>query len=86
MYSETVKVENNINIYPNPIINEFLTVKFGMNKEIRYLIQLFDVAGNLIYSAKANESKDIDFSYFPKGLYILKITKGETTFNYKIIK
>ena len=86
LYSETVKVENNIKIYPNPIINEFLTVKFGMNKEIRYIIQLFDVAGNLIYSAKANESKDIDFSYFPKGLYILKITKGETTFNYKIIK
>ena len=85
-YEETIRIENNIKIYPNPVDDENLNIDLGINRESKSTIQIFDVAGNLIYSGQINKSTDIDFSNFPKGLYILKIIKDQNIFNYKIIK
>ena len=85
-YEETIRIENNIKIYPNPVDDENLNIDLGINRESKSTIQIFDVAGNLIYSGQVNKSTDVDFSNFPKGLYILKIIKDQNIFNYKIIK
>ena len=86
VYRETLRVENNIKIYPNPVEDGNLNINLGFFKETKSVIQIFDIAGNLIYTIQSNDSIDVDFSSFPKGVYILKIIKGESIFNYKVIK
>ena len=86
VYRETLRVENNIKVYPNPVEDGNLNINLGFFKETKSVIQIFDIAGNLIYTIQSNDSIDVDFSSFPKGVYILKIIKGESIFNYKVIK
>ena len=49
------------------------------------LIQIYDLRGSLIYRGMTDGSTKIDYSSIPKGIYILRITKNQKSFNYKII-
>jgi len=77
---------NNIpRIYPNPISGNFLNIKTGYSNLQKSLIEIYDLRGSLIYRGKTDGSSKIDFSWIPKGIYILRITKNQKSFNYKII-
>ena len=48
VYRETLRVENNIKVYPNPVEDGNLNINLGFIKETKSVIQIFDIAGNLI--------------------------------------
>ena len=47
VYRETLRVENNIKIYPNPVEDGNLNINLGFFKETKSVIQIFDIAGKV---------------------------------------
>ncbi|MDN3492729.1 sialate O-acetylesterase [Winogradskyella bathintestinalis] len=77
---DTLTEEMNINIYPNPVKS---IINLDYNGDLK--TKMFDFSGRLLLET---ESKTIDMSTMPTGVYVLQTT--ETTTNkqnsYKVIK
>ncbi|MGH2666931.1 T9SS type A sorting domain-containing protein [Flavobacterium sp.] len=67
-------VINDINVYPNPTKGIFTISSLSNNFEVN----AFDINGRKVYSATydTNEAR-IDFSAFPKGIYLLKVSSQD---------
>jgi len=85
VFKDEMILDNIPRIYPNPISGNFLNIKTGYSNLQKSLIEIYDLRGSLIYRGKTDGSSKIDFSWIPKGIYILRITKNQKSFNYKII-
>ena len=85
VFRDEMILDNIPRIYPNPISGNFLNIKTGYSNLQKSLIEIYDLRGSLIYRGKTDGSSKIDFSWIPKGIYILRITKNQKSFNYKII-
>ncbi len=89
VYKETMMFGNEPIVYPNPIINEVLYVNLAENNENTTPVEIYNLAGKLIYSQTypANTKRlEIDMSNLVNGFFILKISTSEKLYNYKIIK
>jgi hypothetical protein len=75
-------------IYPNPIINESLHINSDKTVHGKVTITINNILGQEVYSSSDNDfdSKTIDFTFFIKGLYVLKIEQNNNITCYKIIK
>ena len=79
-------LENKINVYPNPLTGNEITINFNFNSETTIEIQLYDITGrkleNLIntnYSTGQNTiSKTLDI---PAGLYLLTTNTTDSSGN-----
>ena len=77
---------NNVKIYPNPVKN-ILQIEFSKpSGNLR--IELFDINSRKIFSLNNFNSTlvNIDFSVFSKGVYLLKISDANSSYNKRIIK
>ena len=90
-FSETINLnatlvssnaEETILVWPNPATKTILvTHDTDITKT-----EIFDIAGNLVYSSPANKKK-INISQLPTGLYIIRLTpKGANTITRRFIK
>ena len=70
---------NDIKVYPNPVINDFINVEF----EGQFV--LLDITGKIIQQGKVLNNK-IGFEVLDKGIYNLILTNGSATHQSKIIK
>ncbi|MCX6271637.1 MAG: T9SS type A sorting domain-containing protein [Bacteroidetes bacterium] len=76
-------------IYPNPNHGLFTLAAIGVeNQEVT--IQVFDMVGKMVYSAKDNQSiisynKEIDLSGLSRGTYFVNVVSGKTTHREKIV-
>ena len=70
-------------IYPNPT-NKLINIDKSLSSQIDK-IKIFDLLGKEMYSNNGFQ-KQIDISYFPKGLYFLKISSEGISKTKKIIK
>ncbi|MBS1650962.1 MAG: DUF4465 domain-containing protein [Bacteroidetes bacterium] len=75
-----------LSVYPNPMQNS-INVDFKGLIEEPITVELYDVSGTLILK---NVSTELRQTYsteeFSKGIYILKVSKGEQISIYKLIK
>jgi hypothetical protein len=70
-------------VFPNPTSNE-INIVFENNEH--RTIQLLDVLGNEILTVNNKKlSFQLDVSNYPKGIYLVKVTKAEETSSQKII-
>ncbi len=81
---------NNLSVYPNPT-NGNVTVSFQSNATDNVSLALYDVQGRLIRSNVAasvvgNFEYTMNLSDFPTGVYLLKISQGDLTYNKKIVR
>lgn len=81
-------VENEVfaKVYPNPTRN-YVSVQFPelLGSYVRYTV--FDVCGKVIRNGNIySENKPIDFTPFPNGLYLLKLSYGEKHQYVKVVK
>jgi len=79
-----------IKVFPNPI-STFLSISFLIERERKFIIDIVDITGKMIYNEKVTSSqlvKQIDFSLFKTGLYILRLRseEGYIIKSYKIQK
>ena len=71
-----------LGFYPNPVNSGkiYITSKTTLDKEI----SIFDVLGKKVLQTTIS-SRDLNIASIPPGVYIIKITEGETTATRKLI-
>lgn len=78
---ETNNLELEARIFPNPA-NDVININYVEGAKI----QIFNNIGQEVYSlANANEYNQIDMSAHQAGSYVVRVTKGDKTNNYKMI-
>ena len=83
-YAQDGKQQGNdaLGFYPNPVSNGkiYITSKTSLDKEVL----IFDVLGKKVLQTTIS-SRELNISSIPPGVYIIKITEGETTTTRKLI-
>ena len=83
-YGSVNEIAENIKIYPNPSNGTFVVSAPELDTEMN--VKIFNIAGALMYdNTTANDLLNIDMSDKAKGLYLIRITSGESVYNSKII-
>jgi hypothetical protein len=81
---ETLSLENNIKIYPNPVI-DFLNVTNTTGKNLNF--QVTDLKGQILGEGKISEMAKIDLNHLSSGLYILRVQTGDqNSLSYLFVK
>ncbi len=83
--TEQVETDNSISIFPNPV-NDNLIIDFKpQNKNAGY--EIYDVFGRVTLKSQIlNPQSLIQVSELSEGLYMLRITDGESVYNKKFVK
>jgi hypothetical protein len=78
--------ENNVRLYPNPTDGKFALAGLKMNGETAF-IAISDVYGRIVYSREFNDqdSEEIDLGWAGDGVYFIRITSGNRSFQTKIV-
>lgn len=88
IYEKTILFNTEPVVYPNPIINT-LFIEVGDFNESSVPIEIYDLAGKLIFSKSYNirtSTLEVDLSNLTSGFYVLKLRTEEKTYIYKIGK
>lgn len=82
----TASVDNifasKVSVYPNPV-NEF--VKISSSVEINK-VEVYNLLGKKVISSSKINNNNIDVSSLAKGVYIVKLTSGDSVATKKIVK
>jgi endonuclease I/chitodextrinase len=87
-FTSTLSIENetileSFKMYPNPLKGNNLFIRTGQNSTIK----IYNVLGKLILSDIVNSNKNkVDVSSLQKGIYLIKVTSGNSTTTKKLIK
>ena len=79
---EFTKIEEIINIYPNPTKSK---INISSDAKISKIL-IYNTFGKLIYQSTEKIDNSIDVSSFAKGIYLLKVFTDGTSITKKIIK
>ncbi|MDR2907074.1 MAG: T9SS type A sorting domain-containing protein [Bacteroidales bacterium] len=80
-------VESDVFIYPNPTQGALAVEIRNMNAETSYRLDVFNMNGAVVFErSKVSGYTAIDLSTSPKGIYILRISTGNSFVSWKIIK
>ena len=88
VYKKTIFLNTEPLVYPNPIVNT-LFIEVGDFNESSVPIEIYDLAGKLIFSKSYNirtSTLEVDLSNLTSGFYVLKLRTEEKTHIYKIGK
>ena len=70
-------------MYPNPLKGNNLFIRTQQDSTIK----IYNVLGKLILSDTVNSNKNkVDVSSLQKGIYLIKVTSGNSTTTKKLIK
>lgn len=75
-------VSDKLSVYPNPI-QDFTTIKTANKIETA---EVYNLAGQLVFSSKVNGDKKINLSNLKSGIYILKVKTDKGTETVKLMK
>jgi hypothetical protein len=79
----TPESQSSVHIYPNPS-NGIITIE--SNTIDPCMMNIYDLNGNLLYEEYAVlGTRQLNFSDFPKGVYLIRIVRRETTYSQKIV-
>lgn len=74
----STKTMKNTMLFPNPA-DDFIELNLE-NSEVRYIVRIYDITGNLVKVAEAGNKEKINVSGLSKGIYLLKLdNSGKTT-------
>lgn len=83
--SEQLTADSKLTIYPNPV-KEQLNLKVD-GSFVAYDIVLTDLTGKVFLSKTINDSStQLDFTTYPKGIYLLRTGANNQFTEWKIIK
>ena len=80
---------NGINLYPNPLNQDKLTIYGFPENDIAIQVKIFDLTGKSRYNTferSQSNSIIIDSSTIPTGIYFVQIGYDNTIKNFKLIK
>ncbi|HNP33579.1 MAG TPA: T9SS type A sorting domain-containing protein [Flavobacterium sp.] len=81
-YAQDGKQQGDLGFYPNPVSNGkiYITSKTSLDKDVL----IFDVLGKKVLQTTIS-SRELNIASIPPGVYIIKITEGDTTATRKLI-
>jgi hypothetical protein len=84
---ETVAVELNVSVYPNPT-QDALSLEIKDKDYALYQFKLYDINGKILQSVSvSNKSSIIDMTDLPPSTYLLKVFQNESaTKTFRILK
>ena len=86
-HTQTLSVDdiatNKFKVYPNPV-NDILHIELSSAKETQ--IEVYNVLGKRVISKTIQQSETIQTGQLSHGVYILRITQGNSTISKKLIK
>ncbi len=74
---------NKLTVYPNPA-KDFIVFDLPNGSESA-TIELYDIQGKMVVQQKLTETKQIAVGHLPKGLYLYRLTNGETFSTGKLV-
>src|SRR5690554_199044 len=74
---------NGLSIHPNPVDN-VLHIQFKDSKETQ--VDIFDILGKKVFTRTLQQSQSIQLDNLKSGIYIMKLTQGNTSITKKLIK
>lgn len=82
-----IKLSENFKIFPNPAKDEF-TIEINDSKLINAYAEFYNLLGDKVFSHFINQEHEVvDFSTFPKGIYIVKVVnQGETSIQRLLVQ
>ncbi len=84
--SENIHLEQNFNIYPNPVTDQ-LRVEFkGKENPSFFSYKIYNLVGQMVQSSGTSQHKSIETSGLSKGYYQLLIENKEKHYSQKFIK
>ncbi|HLV15799.1 MAG TPA: S8 family serine peptidase [Xanthomarina sp.] len=81
---EVESVQNNIQIYPNPVFNELHIVFPSHEKQVQ--VTMYNILGNKVLEVSLLNSSKINVSTLANGVYLLKMETPSGTLTKKLIK
>ena len=83
--NESNKLENNLEIYPNPFFRElFISIA---NQTSRSDVSIYDTQGKIVYfKSNIKQNEQLELSSLKTGVYILRYTDKDININKQIIK
>ncbi len=83
---EINQVENNLFVYPNPVVNQLSFIYEGKDQTAVY--QINDLMGKTIFTGTTNKGELVskDLSGLPAGIYIISVADSEKIYSTKVIK
>ena len=76
-----------VKIYPNPTKGDLTVEIHNLPEGKAANLRLYDMSGSLILQkTEVRDTERLNISNRPDGIYILKITSGDSTTEWKIIK
>jgi hypothetical protein len=86
-------IDNRIQVYPNPVINNKFLIQFSQVEAGNYMVQLTDVIGRQVMQKAIsisgdNQTQDINLSpAYTRGVYLLKVTdhNNKAVFSTKLV-
>jgi len=80
--NQIADVSNQVNIYPNPMQNNFVIETSNTDKQ---LLQITDVSGKQVLSQTINGTSSIDISNLSPGVYNLSLTSSQSIANKRLV-
>ena len=74
---------NSVKLHPNPVNNN-LTVDLKSNIDTD--IEIFDILGKQVIKKAINKTSTLNLQALKTGIYIIKITQGNSTITKKLVK
>jgi hypothetical protein len=76
-------------IYPNPVGIDKLKIRLNNYESQAWNVEIFSLAGKMVWSGKIDGNRDvreIDISFMPPGMYLLRISNNTTSHTLKICR
>jgi hypothetical protein len=83
--TENIAFMNGVHIFPNPVLQKLIVETTTAIDELL----ITDMNGHVLQTLKNMEvgsKKEIDFSLYANGIYLLHATRGKETFEKTILK
>ena len=83
-----IAVTNSINVFPNPVRDQ-ATLKFDFGAPRQVEVNTYNLLGQRVFTRNLQAEKDqinLNFSYFPAGLYIVEVKAGSEQYTKKVVK
>ena len=85
-----IDAAESLSVYPNPVV-DLLNVSGALNGESEVTLELFDLAGALVYTKQVSVSDNaldasISMNGFAAGSYLLKVSQNGDSKMFKIVK
>ena len=83
-----IQANEQIKIYPNPTTGKFVISEIETLGNM-FKVDVIDFQGKIIYSSVYSDFGNkisIDLSTYPKGLYLIRLSNNDATYQKKVIK